>query len=373
MSLLKAKYHHPGTLVVYSDEIEMEFDESKRKLEDVEFDHNLVESALSIMSGSGEIGEAISLIFTQIGEKYGIDRIAVHELDAKTKSVKVTYSWVSPKCPEVERRIHNVHLVGYDDLEKIYEQRKIIIVSDTKNLESHKFLAKIQATGLKSYVQCVFTGKHHISGCISFECFGSRHNWNDTEIKTFKLISQLVSSFLLNIREYEEILLERDSNEGRDALTGLLKQEVFVKEAAKYIKYCKDEKLAVVYTGMKNFMSVNSRYGYAAGDNVLKEYARVLTQDERFIMGCRVNADNVITLAKVFDSRGNRISAALINRLNDDFTDKCEQLCPGMDVSITAGMAIIDDESEPIEHYVDKALSARGRAANGGLDGVIAD
>lgn len=44
-----------------------------------------------------------------------------------------------------------------------------------------------------------------------------------------------------------------------------------------------------------------------------------------------------------------------------------------MDVSITAGMAIIDDVPEPLEHYIDKALSARGRAANGGLDGVIAD
>lgn len=373
MSLLKAKYHHPGTLVVYSEEIEMEFDESKRRLEDVEFDHNLVESALSIMSGSGEIGEAISLIFTQIGEKYGVDRIAVHELDAKTKSVKVTYSWISPKCPDVEQRIHNVHLVGYDDLEKIYEQRKIIIVSDTKNLEAHKFLAKIQATGLKSYVQCVFTGKHHISGCISFECFGNRHNWSDTEIKTFKLISQLVSSFLLNVREYEELLLERDSNEGRDALTGLLKQDVFIKEASKYIKYCKDEKLAVVYTGMKNFMSVNSRFGYAAGDGVLKEYAGVITADERFIMGCRVNADNVISLVKVFDSRGNRISAAHINRLNDVFTEGCESLCPGMDVSITAGMAVIEDVHKPVEHYIDKALSARGRAANSGLDGVVAD
>lgn len=49
---------------------------------------------------------------------------------------------------------------------------------------------------------------------------------------------------------------------------------------------------------MKNFMSVNSRFGYAAGDNVLKEYTKVLKEDERFIMGCRVNADNVIILAK---------------------------------------------------------------------------
>ena len=90
-------------------------------------------------------------------------------------------------------------------------------------------------------------------------------------------------------------------------------------------------------------------------------------------MGCRVNADNVIILAKIFDRRGNRLSAALINRLNDVFADGCEQLCPGLDVSITAGMAIIDDVSEPLEHYIDKALSARGRAVNGGLDGVIAD
>lgn len=373
MSLLKAKYYHPGSVVRYSDEIDMEINESRRRLENVEFDHKLVESALEIMSGSGNIGEAIRLIFDRIGQKYGLDRIAVQELDSHSKTTKVTYSWITAKHPDIEGRILKERLVDYEDLKVIYGQKEITVVSDTKSMADHKFYSKIQATGLKSFVQCIFTGSHHISGCVSFECFGNRHEWNDTEIKTFKMISQLVSSFLLNMREYEEMLNVRASFETHDPLTGLYKYKAFKQEADQYIKYDKDNKLAVVYAGIKNFLSVNARFGYEVGDDVLREYARILSDDKRFIMGCRINADNVVALFKVYDEQGNRISASAISRINYLFSSEYEHKCPGMDITIIAGIAEITDIEKPLNYYIDKALSARGRAANNGLDGLVAD
>ncbi len=373
LAFIKAKYNYPGSIVKYSGELEKEFNTSHRNLENVEFDHKLVESALDIMSGSGDIDEAISLIFSEICKKYDLDRIVVHELDSRTETVRTTYNWISKARPYLESIILKERPIDRDVLEHICDKNDIIIAPDVLTMEQDEYYEKIQATGIKAFVHCVFTGYHHIIGCIGFECYTGRREWRATEIKTFKLISKILSTFLINMREYEELLFINESYETHDALTGLYKREAFKKEADKYIRYAKGEELAVIYTGMKEFILINSRFGYDIGDKVLKGYANAIADDERFVMGCRVNADNIVALVKVFDARGNRISSSEINRINNAFLEEYEHICPGMDINIVAGISIINEKNQSLDYYIDRAFEARGRAINSGLDGIIAD
>ena len=372
MSLIKAKYHNPGSVVTYSGELEKELNSSRRNLENVEFDHKLVESALEIMSESGNIEKAINLIFSEIGQKYNIDRIAVRELNHATKMVNTSYSWVNEKYPYLAGFIIDGVDADYDIFERICDYKEMLIVPDTRQMNDVQLHSKAMAMELKSFVCCMFSGKHH-NGYVCFECFENRHEWCDTEIKTFKLISQLISSYLLNIREYEEMLSVNESYETHDALTGLYKYEAFKKEASKYIRYDKGNKLAVVYMGIKDFLSINLRFGYEVGDKVLKHYADTISNEEKFVMGCRVNADNVLALMNAFDKRGNRISAHTVNRINNELSAACEHICPGMDICINAGISLICDRNEPFDYYIDRAFEARGRAINSGLDGIVAD
>ena len=376
MAYLASKYKDGNAFVMYSPDIDVANElRSKTKasseFSNVEFDHTLVERSLDIIYNSGSIEEAVEHIFEKIGRKYNIDRIMVQEVDSGSKTVKITYNWISDKYPYLEGIIMKEKTPEYSHISDVYQHNDIIVVPDTSKYETdEEFMRKISSVGLKAFVQCVFTGKHNRGGCVAFECYGNRHDWKDTELKTFKLITQLLSVWLINVRSYEEMLSAKESYETHDALTGFYKYDVFLSEAEKYIKHEKTERLAIVYLGMADFLKINSRYGYDVGDAVLKGFSEVVSEYDRFIMGCRMNADNFILLVHAFDPRGNYISASSISRLNDRFFEKCETMCPGIDISVCAGISVIS-EPDTIRNYVERAFVARGRARNEGLDGVL--
>lgn len=378
MALLSAKHHDGNQIIMYTNDLENpklgeERENVSKTLDDVQFDHHLVEKALEIISSSGNVEEAVGLIFRRVARKYGIDRIVVRELNSDNRTVDISYEWMSSTF--VSGVIDRSRQEDYDVLERIYANEDIIIVPDTAKWqpEDDEEL-RLATAGLKSFVQCVFSVSNRISGCVAFECYDNKHNWSDGEIKTLKLITQLVSSYLITVREYKEMLSEKESYETHDTLTGFYKYDAFVKEAEKYVNLDKTGKFAIVYSGIKQLMSINGRYGYDVGDAVLKGYAEIMSAPkDRFIMGCRVNADNFIILVNVFDSRGNRISTTSITTLSSTFYEKYGDICPGIDISVDAGISIINDRSLSIEQYIDKALDARGRARNSGYDGLVAD
>lgn len=376
MAYVASKYKDGNAFVMYSADMDVT-DELKNKTKlssefiNVEFDHKLVERSLDIIYNSGSVDEAIEHIFNKISRKYGIDRIMVQELDKENKAVNITYDWISDKYPYLRGIINRERTPEYSHILQVYNHNDMIVVPDTSvYVTDEAFMNKIKSIGLKAFVQCIFNGKHNKGGCVAFECYGEKHEWTDTELKTFKLITQLLSVWLINVRSYEEMLSVEKSYKTHDALTGLLKYEVFLTEAEKYIRRETTERLAIVYTGMADFLKINSRYGYDVGDMILKGFAQVVSEYDRYVMGCRVNADNFIFLVHAFDPRGNVISASSVSRLNDRFYEKCENLCPGIDISVCAGISVIT-EPETIRSYVERAFMARGRARNEGLDGVV--
>lgn len=378
MALFSSKYQGKKRVVVYSKQLEDAYvndnwDAVNKAFDDVQFDHNIIETSLKIMSSSGNIGDAVNLIFSKVGRKYKIDRITVWELNSDSRTVRASYEWAGSKY--IGWIIDRHKPDDYSTLEKIYSNDEIIIVPDTAKWQAEEETKlMLLSVGVRSFVRCVFSGNHRISGCIAFECYENKHNWNESEIKTLKLITQFVSSYLLTVREYEEMLSEKESYETHDTLTGYYKYNTFLKEAGKYVNLDKTGRFAVMYTGIQQLTNINGRYGYDVGDEVLKGFAEIIAgYKDRFIMGCRVNADNFIILANVFDSRGNRISTALANIFSNAFYDKFGDICPGIDVSLDVGISIINDRTKSVEEYIDKALEARGRARNIGIDGIIAD
>ena len=165
------------------------------------------------------------------------------------------------------------------------------------------------------------------------------------------------------------MLIDKEAFETRDSLTGLYKYETFLAEAKNYVNKNKGQRLAIMYTGMKNFLAVNSRFGYDAGDNLLTAFANLMTNEQRFIMGSRINADNYVFLVKAFDTRGNLVSASTVNRLSEALFNQVGTDYSGVDISVTAGISLLDDD-EPMKNHVKSAFEARGRAYNEGLDAL---
>ncbi len=337
---------------------------------DAEFDNNLVERTLDIMYHSGNVEEAITHIFTSVGKKYNIDRIIVTEGDNVEKDVNILYTWESDSVKYLEGMDMHKIIPDYDYYNRLFKRHDLIVCEDIETTEMPSDLkARMMTVGLKSIIHCAYTDNHKKYGSVGFENYGTKHKWTDKEIRTVKLITRLITVCLLNARSYEEMLIDKEAFETRDSLTGLYKYETFLAEAKNYVNKNKGQRLAIMYTGMKNFLAVNSRFGYDAGDNLLTAFANLMTNEQRFIMGSRINADNYVFLVKAFDTRGNLVSASTVNRLSEALFNQVGTDYSGVDISVTAGISLLDDD-EPMKNHVKSAFEARGRAYNEGLDAL---
>lgn len=363
-ALNTAKYQGKEKIVVYSDEmdtrlkVQSRYLKSNDEVSNIKFDHKLVESSLEIMSDTGNIEEAIKHIFDEIGKRYNLDRIVVREMNAKERKMSISYNWINPKTPSIAGRIATEQLVVYDILEKTYQDDGVVIVEDIDKVDFDPDVAdKVRALGMKSFVHCIFSGNAELCGCIGFESYTARRRWKTTEIKTFKLVTKLISSFLLNMRSYEEMLLMNKSYETHDALTGLAKFEVFVKEAESYVKTNPTVKCGILYTEIDNFTKINDLYGYDVGDRVLKIYAGILkSKENRFLVGCRMKADHFIVLILEFDTRGNKATATFVDRLNEEFQQGIKELCKEVELSLKGAVISVADSDTLLKQYMERAI-----------------
>lgn len=376
MAMMTAKLNNLEKINVYTNSMGQKEEtnamlSAEDEFADVEFDHALLERTLDIMYHSGNVDEAIEHIFRTVGKKFNIDRVVVCEADRNDGVVKSPYTWINDDVPYLKGMNLDGIIPDYDCFCEMVNHNDLIVSSDVEELNvAGHIKARMKTVGLKSIIHCTYSDNHYKIGSVGFENYGTRHKWTDKEIRTIKFITRLITVCLLNARSYEEMLLTKESYDTRDALTGLYKYESFIAEVNNYVKQHRGQLLAVMYTGMKNFLAVNSRFGYDAGDALLTKYANLMCQDDRFIMGCRVNADNYVFLVKAFDVRGNRVSSSTINRINEELFNRLEQDYNGVDISITAGISIMDDD-EPVREHIKHAFEARGRAYNEGLDALV--
>ncbi len=373
MALLTAKRKGGGATVWYTEDSHEEYVGADSI--DAVFVQELLENALEKMSTGSRIEDVVYECFSTVGTKFGLDRIFVHELNEKTKEVYNSYNWYTPLYPYVEGIVQRNRLMEYDVLSDIYANQKIIAVSDAENYSGNEeLMSQIRAKGLKSFVRCIFDGGHGIKGCVGYECYVGRHEWSEGELRVFKTVSQLISSFLLNVREYDNLITETVSNDRYDYVTGLIKYDYFLEDAKKLIKDGTDGQYAIVYLGFMDFMSVNARYGYDAGNMLLKGLAELLGQSaDRVILASRINADNYVALVNTYDSRGSAISPEMVTSLGDIFDGRYGRECPGVDISFNAGIAIITDIELPVDDYIKKAYAAKGFARNMGGEVFVAE
>ena len=365
MALHMARYRGRDNFDVYYPEMAKAADEVTASEvachDNVMFDHELLESALNIMSSSGDIAVAIDDLFGRIGRKYGIDRIMVHELDPVSRTSRVTYDWISPERSYIRGLIDRTAQAEYDILEKIYNMKEIIVRNDSADAEAGDDIAlRIKALGLKSYVQCIFPDKQKINGCVSFECYDRKHKWNDTELKTFRMITNIISLYFLNMRSYSEMLSVNKRRETHDEVTGFYKYEAFLEAADDYVRSHPDGKFAVVYAEISDFRTMNSKYGYEAGDRLLKLFADEVNKKSRhLILGSRMNAGNFAVLVNAYDDRGSRASSATVKIICNQFIEDYRKIWPDLNLGIQSGISYVGDDFESIDDNVHEARALK--------------
>ncbi len=175
------------------------------------------------------------------------------------------------------------------------------------------------------------------------------HHFDDGDVETLELLSDLIAAHLSHANLYEE-----ESRESRsDALTGLANRRAFEErlpiELARFSRGGRP--LSLCLLDLDGFKGVNDRLGHPAGDEVLRQVARIL-ETSRVADDCfRIGGDEFAILMPGTTEEEARIAA---KRLADAV--RAANLAEGQ-VGISFGIASsVDLDGEGLLAEADQAL-----------------
>ncbi len=127
-----------------------------------------------------------------------------------------------------------------------------------------------------------------------------------------------------------------------DTITGLLNKTSFCNKFDETIKTLdlNEKCCAIISADINDFSYVNDNFSYEAGNNMLIEYADLLSNQEIYLLCCRVYCDFFYCLAYTDMSREELLNA--INESNDVFNVRQKKNYPAGDIRICAGIYFIE-------------------------------
>lgn len=370
IALTSAKCRDENVFVMYSKHLENALREKeysqKGEIDNLHFEHLLMEKIMDVILENGKVQKVLTEIFTKISNRYEIDRIIVFENDVMDSNDDEAYYWTYLENVVMPMKISNSKKDIYNSAFEMCAEDGVMVIQDSEELsEVSEFSGNFGNAKLQSFVGTRYELNDTVTVNVSFESYSTKHKWKKSELRTLRFITRIVSAYINNAKEHG--YLEEDAEEIKDALTGLFQYEYFLEEADKYIKKHTDEKLVLVYTGIHNFVNVNSKHGFKKGDEVLKSYAELMSNAEkRYIIGTRISADNYVMLASEFDSHGNSISDMAVNGYCKAFEQLYKNELEDCDLSVYSGVAKVEDVRKPAEDYVKQAHIARKIASEAG-------
>lgn len=357
MAMAFSRYRSKNTIAMYSKDIEETFytysSENRRmKNAEIKLEHKLVQNTLKVLSESGDFVKTILEMFQTVGTEFELDKISLYEMDSANDNIISNMSWEK----EVMSTNDNIAMsITENVINWLVNNDEMAVVQDATKIKDDEVLSEAINGRTRSFVLAGYECGT-VKGCLCFEKYNERHKWTATEVNIFELVNRLMSSCLINIRLYNEMMNEATNRNRIDVLTGLYKYNVFLEEANKYISLHQNDQLAIISVKLDGFVRVNQCYGYEAGDQVLRDYAKVfIKHKDRFIMGSRMNADNLVFLVNLFDERGRMISEATAEVLYSDFIEAMSAKYPAAPLTTKAGVCRVDGNGMGIAEYVESA------------------
>lgn len=359
-----AKYTGSNAVWMYTEDLGEAYhiyhSEDKRlHTAQMKLEHKLIQNTFKVLAETEDVKKTIMEMFNVVGTAFNLDRITMYECNSMKSSDINIYTWEREE--QCQCYANRPMAVNCELIKWINKKVKMAVVPDALKVDANDPLYGALTDRIKAFVLTGFQ-VGTVAGCISFECHEGKHRWTSEELNIFELIKRTISTCLITVRLYYELLNAKEDGIKYDTLTGLYKYNVFLEEANEYIATHPDEKLAVVSLTLDGFVRVNQFYGYDVGDEVLKGYSGVLMNDkERFIMGCRLNANNLVGLMRLFDSRGSMISEATADVMFSEFIRDMGAKYPAAQMNIRAGMCRIDGNGMGISDYIESADRIKSR------------
>jgi len=184
-------------------------------------------------------------------------------------------------------------------------------------------------------------------------------------------------------RELRQLVKQLEELALRDGLTGLFNhryfQETLNAEIARAIRY--GRKLSLVFLDVDNFKNYNDGLGHLAGDALLKQLSKILsnTGDSPDIRArgrlsdipCRYGGEEFVIILPESDKNGALVRAERVRVAVEEYSFEGREKQPAGKVTISVGIAAFPDDAKTKQELIQAADDAMLRAKRAGKNRVV--
>ena len=184
--------------------------------------------AFKLMEDTKDVDSTFNLLLNTLADHFELSVIFVRQVTEKPRQLEYIYECVTgnynrllgTKCNYTEEEWANL-LNHYED--------GYFIFNDFTHLPNELRKASPFVNNVKTVLEIPIYNNNTYTGSVEFVSITRHKNWNDEDINTLKMFCRILSSYLLNMRNLkktEDLIAELTH---KDAVTGLMKYDTFVK------------------------------------------------------------------------------------------------------------------------------------------------
>lgn len=347
--------------LLHFEDTEMEDQDHYPDIEARYFQNDMIATAFEIFEKTVSVDAAIRLLLRIIGIRYQLDRITIVRTNVREKTAGRQYQWCSPQAPPVLEVEGAFTKEDFLTLFQSYDEYGVTVL-DYDHMEQYSKAAEelLMQGEAKTVVYAAMYTEGHYTGAISYVVCKKKRLWTKEKRRELGEVTKIIAAYLAKRHRMNERKLKSVFQNEYDHLTGLLSFSKF-REEIEYIivgGYAKSH--IVVYSDFENFKYYNQKYGYAKGDDLLKEFVSYIIgtmKDTEDVYFARVVADQFV-LFMPYEGKEESM-CGVVQYLNDQFLRQQNIKMPEARLRIRTGIYRVTEECTSASQAIDAANFAR--------------
>ena len=332
--------------------------EAKRREQSSLDDKTTTAVALEVFEKSATVDEAIHILMGFVGNRFRLNRIVLYMNGEGGHGKQSAYQWVDDRTALLYDPTDSFRREEFYIFYHLYDGNGIAVLR-RREYESYNAGLKriLDRAGAHTMLSAGIFIEGRYSGMILLVNTETEREWSRAECEAVSEMARIVASGIKNTSMLIEAKQEAEYYRNHDALTGLMRYDRF-KESCQMLMDEGKEEYVLVASDIKGFKFINEAIGYTQGDNILRMFGDMLTQNG-LETNCytRVSADQFLSFGVCGMDRNDFVN--MVQGLNNEFCRMENEIYSNINLMIRSGIYFIEKDCREIETAVDRATIAR--------------
>lgn len=325
------------------------------KLDSQDVDTLYITDMMNFLFDCSDLSFGIEMLLSRMCDYFQTQQIYVTEKDCFDEGYTITHDWYRQDVLLENDNFKKGPLSIGNRHKEVFDERGLLVCNQISDMFKHDVFMALRAKirGAQSLLQSALYDNGEYIGYICMIDSKKERVWTAKEIATFSMLSNIVTTNILQLRAQRIHQLVTN----RDPLTNAWNLNKFTSVMAQRQYFYQDQHKALITVDIKNFKFINSEYGYQYGNAILISIAQIL---HLFIESnecyARIDSDTFVLCLyyKDLDRLKQRITSLLkkLERCSISFENKARILC-------MAGIYLFERTDKTVAEMIDYANMAR--------------